>query len=100
MANRSWAHLKKWSPRIRDEWTRDLIARMRERDDDVIARTKVERIAAAVEAAFPGALVKADLPESPILDPVDVKDRHVVVTAMVAQADAIVTFNLADFATT
>jgi hypothetical protein len=47
---------------------------------------------------LPDALVKADLPESPILDPVDVKDRHVVVTAMVAQADAIVTFNLADFA--
>jgi hypothetical protein len=88
----------KWSPRIRDEWTRNLIARMRGRDDDVIARTKVERIAAAVAAAFPDALVKADLPESPILDPVDVKDRHVVVTAMVAQADAIVTFNLADFA--
>jgi hypothetical protein len=88
----------KWSPRIRDEWTRNLIARMRGRDDDVIARTKVERIAAAVEAAFPDALIKADLPESPILDPVDVKDRHVVVTAMVAQADAIVTFNLADFA--
>ena len=42
----------KWSPRIRDEWTRNLIARMRERDDDVIARTRVERIAAAVEAAF------------------------------------------------
>jgi hypothetical protein len=33
----------KWSPRIRDEWTRNLIARMRGRDDDVIARTKVER---------------------------------------------------------
>ena len=88
----------KWSPRIRDEWTRNLIARMSKRDDEVIARTKVERIAAAVEAAFPDALVTAELPESPILDPVDAKDRHVVVTAMVAQADAIVTFNLADFA--
>jgi len=30
----------KWSPRIGDEWTRNLIARMSERDDDVIARTK------------------------------------------------------------
>src|ERR1700733_1977671 len=88
----------KWSPRIRDEWTRNLIRRMGERVDDATARTKVERIAAAVEAAFPDALVTADLPESPILDPVDAKDRHVVVTAMVAQADAIVTFNLADLA--
>ncbi len=88
----------KWSPRIRDEWTRNLIVRMSKRDDDAVARTKVERIAAAVEAAFPDALVTAELPESPILDPVDAKDRHVVVTAMVAQADAIVTFNLPDFA--
>jgi hypothetical protein len=35
---------------------------MSERDGAVIARNKVERIAAAVEAAFPDALVKADLP--------------------------------------
>lgn len=28
----------KWSPRIRDEWTRNLIARMSERDDDVVPR--------------------------------------------------------------
>ena len=33
-----------------------------------------------------------------VLDPVDAKDRHVVVTAMVAKADAIVTFNINDFA--
>jgi predicted nucleic acid-binding protein len=88
----------KWSTRIKDEWTRNLIERMTERDGEVVARTKVARIAAAVESAFPDALVTAVLPESQILDPVDAKDRHVVVTAMAAQADAIVTFNLADFA--
>ena len=52
----------------------------------------------AVEAAFPDALVTTDLPESPLLDLVDAKDRHVVMTALVAQADAIVTFNMKDFA--
>jgi PIN domain len=88
----------KWSSRIRDEWTRNLVARMSERDGENLARRKVERIAAAVDAAFPDALVTADLTESSILDPVDAKDRHVVVTAMVVRADAIVTFNLADFA--
>jgi predicted nucleic acid-binding protein len=88
----------KWSTRIKDEWTRNLIERMTERVGEVVARTKVARIAAAVESAFPDALVTATLPESQILDPVDAKDRHVVVTAMAAQADAIVTFNLADFA--
>jgi hypothetical protein len=51
----------KWSPRIRDEWTRNLITRMRERVDDVVARTKVGRIAAAVEAAFPDALASPRL---------------------------------------
>src|ERR1035437_1033173 len=86
----------KWSPRIREEWTRNLIARMTERDGEVVARRKVERIDAAVEGAFPDALLRADLPESSVLDPVDAKDPHVVVTAMVARADAIVTFNLGD----
>src|SRR5882757_11272351 len=88
----------KWSPRIREEWTRNLVARMTDRDGGDVARSKVGRIAAAVETAFPDALVATELPESPVLDPVDAKDRHVVVTAMVAKADAIVTFNISDFA--
>jgi hypothetical protein len=37
-------------------------------------------------------------PEPAILEPVQVKDRHVVAAAMAVQADAIVTFNIADFA--
>jgi len=90
----------KWSPRIREEWTRNLIARITERDGGDVARSKVARIANAVESAFPDALVATELPESPLLDPVDAKDRHVVVTAMVARADAIVTFNITDFAAT
>src|SRR5882724_9293143 len=88
----------KWSPRINDEWKRNLLARMTERDGEVVAKTKVDRIASAVTSAFPDALVPAELPEPPILDPVDAKDRHVVLTAIAAQADAIVTFNIADFA--
>jgi predicted nucleic acid-binding protein len=88
----------KWSPRINDEWTRNLLARMTERDGEVVAKIKVDRIASAVTSAFPDALVSTDLSEPPILDPVDAKDRHVVLTAIAAQADAIVTFNIADFA--
>ena len=88
----------KWSPRIRDEWTRNLVARMSDRDGGGIAASRVARIVAAVEAAFPDALVVTELAESSILEPVDAKDRHVVVTAMVAKADAIVTFNITDFA--
>jgi predicted nucleic acid-binding protein len=88
----------KWSPRIREEWTRNLIARMTDRHGEDIAKSAVARIAAAVENAFPDAMVATELPESSVPDPVDAKDRHVVVTAMVAKADAIVTFNIADFA--
>ena len=88
----------KWSPRIREEWTRNLVVRMTARDGEAIARSKVARIVAAVETAFPDALVAAELSESSVLDPVDAKDRHVVMTAVVAKADAIVTFNIADFA--
>jgi hypothetical protein len=71
---------------------------MADRVGEKIARTKVARINAAVEAAFPDALVATGLPESAVLDPVDAKDRHVVVTAMVVRADAIVACNTADFA--
>ena len=44
----------KWSPRIREEWTRNLIARMTERDGEDEARSKVARIAVAVESAAVG----------------------------------------------
>ncbi len=88
----------KWSPRIRAEWTRNLAARMRERAIDADAQKRVDRIAAAMDAAFPDAEVVTELPEPAILEPVHEKDRHVVVTAIAAHADAIITFNMTDFA--
>ena len=88
----------KWSARIRQEWTRNLLARMLARSSDVGADKRVEHIVAAMEAAFPDAQVDADIPEPQILEPVSPKDRHVVVTAIVTHADAIITFNVADFA--
>jgi hypothetical protein len=47
----------KWSPGIRDEWTRNLAARMRERSIDADAQRRVDRVAAAMNAAFPDAEV-------------------------------------------
>jgi hypothetical protein len=47
----------KWSPRIREEWTRNLVARLTARDGGDVAGSKVARIAVAVETAFPDALV-------------------------------------------
>jgi predicted nucleic acid-binding protein len=88
----------KWSPRIRDEWTRNLIARLRTREPDSDPSLKVARIASTVDRAFPDACVSPQIAEAENLTMVDAKDRHVVMTAVAAQADAIVTYNLSDFA--
>jgi hypothetical protein len=88
----------KWSPRIRAEWTRNLLARMKERSTESDAQKRVERIVAAMDAAFPDAESDTELVEPEILEPVSSKDRHVVVTAIATHADAIVTFNVTDFA--
>jgi hypothetical protein len=88
----------KWSSKIRDEWMRNLSARLQEKAGRTDSHTPVEKIGAAVQAAFPDAEIVAELAEMPILDPVHAKDRHVVMAAIAAHADAIITFNLADFA--
>jgi predicted nucleic acid-binding protein len=87
----------KWSPRIRDEWVRNLTARLAEKGG-ANAAAQVERISVAVDRAFPDALVDVAFADSKALGPVSAEDRHVVATAIAAQADAIVTFNTADFA--
>jgi hypothetical protein len=63
----------KWSPRIREEWTRNLLARIRERSADTDAQTRVERIAAAMALAFPDAKVDAEAVEPDILAAVNEK---------------------------
>lgn len=88
----------KWSPAIRAEWTRNLTARMMAQSADSDAEKKVARIAAAMKDAFPDAELNSELAEPDVLQPVDPKDRHVVLTAIAADADAIVTFNVRDFA--
>jgi predicted nucleic acid-binding protein len=88
----------KWSARIRAEWMRNLSERLNEQSPDRDMLKRVERTATAMDAAFPDAEVDIELPEPAILDPVHIKDRHVVATAMSVQADAIVTFNISDFA--
>jgi predicted nucleic acid-binding protein len=88
----------KWSPAIRDEWTRNLTLRLTAKDPAKDWTAQVKRIADAVAAAFPDAELDVILPSAPALDPVDPKDRHVVMTAMAARADAIITYNVQDFA--
>lgn len=51
-----------------------------------------------MDRAFPDALIRSVPPDSDAVLPVDPKDRHVAMTAIAVRADAIVTFNLKDFA--
>jgi predicted nucleic acid-binding protein len=87
----------KWSAIIRAEWMRNLSQRLGEPSGGKTVM-RVQRIAAAMDAAFPDAAIEFECAQAAILEPVHVKDRHVVATAMAVQADAIVTFNIADFA--
>jgi hypothetical protein len=88
----------KWSARIRAEWMRNLSQRLGDRGYSADTQRQLERTSAAMDAAFPDAAVDLEFPEPAILEPVQVKDRHVVATAMAVQADAIITFNIGDFA--
>lgn len=90
----------KWSPQIREEWMRNLVGRFQTKGglSEIDAQARVSRIATAVANAFPNAEVTKTIPESPQFDPVDVKDRHVAMTALACNAEAIVTFNTSDFA--
>jgi hypothetical protein len=88
----------KWSARIRAEWMRNLSERLGERSFNGNTVEQVQRIAAAMDSAFPDAAIEFECAEAAILEPVHVKDRHVVAAAMAVKADAIATFNIADFA--
>jgi hypothetical protein len=82
----------KWSAGIGAEWTRNLLERLSERSFGGDTLKRVERIAAAMDAA-----IDLEFPERRSSEPVQVKDRHVVAAAMAVQADEIVMFNIADF---
>ncbi len=82
-----------WSPRLLEEWARAC----RRYQDGSEARARIE--IALLNASWPKANVSpgADLPDVPDLP--DANDRHVVATALAAEAKEIVTLNLRDFPT-
>lgn len=88
----------KWSPRIVREWTTNLDAWLRAKAPSVDSTSQIQKLVSSIHSAFPDAEVGEQIPEAPLLHPVDPKDRHVVMTAIIAQADAIITFNITDFA--
>ena len=81
------------SERIQDEWVRSLLKRRPELEEAALRRT-CELMARAV----PDSVVKGFEDIEPGLQGLpDPEDRHVLAAAICGHADAIVTFNLADF---
>lgn len=81
-----------WSKDIHEEWIR---AVTRSRPD--IAPEKLERRRAAMDRALPDACVSGYQRLVPAIELPDPDDRHVVVAAIRAKAQFIVTFNEKDF---
>jgi predicted nucleic acid-binding protein len=81
----------RWSEKIHEEWTRNLLAN---RDD--LAPERVKRTCSLMDKAFPEASVFGYEHLIPSLTN-DEKDRHVLAAAVVGGASYIVTFNRKDF---
>ena len=88
----------KWSDKIHAEWTGNLVSHLRARGAAEGSAARIDAVRQAMDRAFPDALVRNVPSDSRDILPVDPKDRHVVMAAVAAHADAIVTFNLKDFA--
>jgi len=84
----------KWSARIHDEWTRNLLANRTDLDP-----AKLQRTVELMNDTVPDCLVEGyeDLIQG--LDLPDPNDRHVLAAAIHSSCDAIITMNLKDFPT-
>ena len=85
-------YLPRWTEQIHDEWMENVLAN---RPD--LSRAKLERTRALMNVHAANSLVKGyeDWISNLILP--DMKDRHVLAAAIVAEASVIVTYNLTDF---
>ena len=81
----------RWSSRILDETTRNLVS------TNIMAEDKAQRLRAVMEREFPDAAVTEYEPLVASMQN-DAKDRHVVAAAVKTGAQVIVTSNLKDFA--
>ena len=86
-----WA---RWTETIHEEWMRGLLGK---RPD--LSRQQVERIRELMNAHAPDCIVSGYEDLVPSLTLPDPDDRHVLAAAIVARADVIATFNVADFPT-
>ena len=82
----------RWSRQVHDEW---IAAVVRQRPD--LTAERLKPIAAQMDRAVPDGVVSGYENLVAGLTLPDPGDRHVLAAAIVGRADAIVTFNLADF---
>ncbi len=82
----------KWSDKIHDEWTRNLLLN---RPD--LTAGQLQRTTEAMNAAFPDATVRNYETLIRSIDLPDPDDRHILAAAIRSQAQVIVTANLKDF---
>ncbi|MEN3164625.1 PIN domain-containing protein [Tistrella mobilis] len=82
----------KWSQKIHEEWIRNLV---QNRPD--ISRSRLEKTRDLMCAVLPDADVVSEPTVVECIQLPDIGDRHVVATAISAQADVIITWNVSDF---
>lgn len=82
----------KWTAVIHEEWMRNLL-----RDRPNLTLAQLERTRRLMDAHVLDALVSGFEHLIPTLTLPDADDRHVLAAAITANADLILTFNLADF---
>ena len=81
----------RWSKRIIDEWTRNLLDRHPQFEESIQSQLR------AMQQHFPDALVSDFEQIMETLDLPDVDDRHVLAAAIQCDAQHIVTDNIVDF---
>ena len=92
LAERGAFHAR-WTQDIEDEWIRSLLRKGKQG----ITEEKLRRSARQMNEAIDDAVIDGYQYLIQSLDLPDQEDRHVLAAAIVGHADAIVTFNLADF---
>ena len=82
----------RWTEKIHDEWTRNLLI-----NNSSVTKAQLDRVVGLMNANVPDCLIEGyeTLIEGITLP--DVDDRHVVAAAIKGQAESIITFNLKDF---
>ncbi len=85
-------YVPKWSAIIQDEWLRNLLANRLD-----LTVENLQKTTQAMQNAFPDAEVTDFEALIPTINLPDKDDRHVLATAIKAEATCILTFNLKDF---